>query len=415
MTEIKPFQGIVFDPQKVQDISAVISPPYDVMQEAERDRYWDKDEHNIVRIILGKENPGDNESDNKYSRASGFLSSWLADGILARDKAPTLYVYQQKFTYKKKAYTRKGFIGLLKLDHNGSVKVHENTFAKPKEDRLRLLRATQANTEPIFLTYRGDAASIPDQAPIIDIKDENSVTHRLWRVDDEAGVAEFCRDLLPVDFYIADGHHRYETSINYAKESKVSPSSGDPRNYVMAYFVEESDPGLLVLPIHRMLDISNEDVDLIMKTAKRYFLTVEIDTFEKIEKAVGHVLGFCSKKDGKLYMLKLRDTVAKDRIMKEKGREDVADLDVAILHSLLLDDVLEKYKGNADRTAVTYVHDEKEAIASVRKGKFNCAFLLKPTKVSQIMKIADKGGRMPQKSTFFYPKPYSGLIMRKFD
>ncbi|MFA5098549.1 MAG: hypothetical protein WC490_08035, partial [Candidatus Margulisiibacteriota bacterium] len=139
------------------------------------------------------------------------------------------------------------------------------------------------------------------------------------------------------------------------------------------------------------------------------------DSFEKVTKAVGHVFGFCNKKDGKLYMLKLRDTVAKDKIMKAKGKEDLAGLDVAILHSLLLDDVLEKYKGNIDHAAVSYTHDEKEAIAGVRKGKYKCSFLLNPTKVSQIMEIADKGGRMPQKSTFFYPKPCSGLILRKFE
>ncbi|MCX5749887.1 MAG: DUF1015 domain-containing protein [Candidatus Saganbacteria bacterium] len=413
MVEIKPFKGIIYDKEKVRDVSKVISPPYDVISEEEQEKYYSKDEHNIVRIILGKKTEHDNESENRYSRAAHFMQEWMNEGIFAEDDVPGLYVYEQQFTHKKTNYSRRGFIGLLRLDQKGSVKVHENTYSKPKEDRLLLMRACSANTEPIFVLYKGDEVSIPEEEPLFSAKDDNEVTHRFWRVTDEKAVSSFCKGFTDISAYIADGHHRYETALNYAKELKVNPDSANPHNYIMTYFVEEQDPGLLVLPIHRILNISDEDNDLIMKNAKRHFLVVEVDSFAKIEKAVGHVFGYFSRKDNKMYMFKLRDVVTKNRVMAEKGRQALAELDVAILHSLLIDDILDKYRDRKTETVITYSHDDAEAVAAVKKGKAVCAFLLNPTKISQIMSIADAGGRMPQKSTFFYPKPYSGLVMRK--
>jgi len=413
MVDIRPFRGITYNTKKVKDVSRVISPPYDVISQEEQDRLYLKDENNIVRIILGKQLPQDSESDNRYSRAAGFLEKWLKEDVLIEDGSPCLYVYEQEFTHRKMRYSRKGFIGLLKLDHRGAIKVHENTFSKPKEDRLLLMRATAANTEPIFVTYKGDEVSIPEDRPVIEVKDDAGAFHRLWRVCDEGAISSFCGSFDGINVYIADGHHRHETAVNYAKELKINPDSSNPHNYIMTYFVEEQDPGLLVLPIHRVLHITAEDNDLLLKNAKKYFLIVEVDSFAKIEKAAGHVFGYFSGKDNKLYMLKLRDVVSKDKIMLQKGRQDLSALDTAILHSLLIDDITDKYRDGRSEAVITYSHDDEEAVSAVRKGKAACALLLNPAKVKQIMDIADRGGRMPQKSTFFYPKPYSGLVMRK--
>jgi uncharacterized protein (DUF1015 family) len=213
--------------------------------------------------------------------------------------------------------------------------------------------------------------------------------------------------------YIADGHHRFETALSFAKDMGATPSSDAPHNFIMMYFTSSSDSGLLVLPIHRVVNIADEDIDTIMNAAKKYFLIVEIDSFERIERAVGHVFGFYSKKNDKLYMFKLRDAFAKDKVMKDRGKLDQKDLDVSILHTLLLDDILAKYKDKETCEVIVYTQDENEALNMAKKGKYNAAFLLRPTRLDQIMKAADEGLKMPQKSTFFYPKLYSGIVMRR--
>ncbi len=413
MARIVPFKGITYNPERHQDISSLVSPPYDVISQKDQDRLYFRNENNIVRIILGKDMPSDGDTDNRYTRAAGYLRSWLENGILSEDKTPCMYIYQQQFTHNGKKYSRKGFFGLVRLDEKGEVKFHENTYSKPKEDRMKLLKATQANTEPVFMIYKGYPVSLPETGPAISFLDESGCSHSLWRVEDKTEIADFSSDFEGKPVYIADGHHRFETAFKHARESNVDPNGTDPRNFCLSYFVEESDPGLLVLPTHRLLNIPEEDIELIKNTAKKYFLIVEIDSFDKISKAKGRVFGFFSRRDNKLYMLKLRDTVGKNRTMKAKGRADQSEIETAILHSLLLDDILDKHKGDHAREIISYSHDDKEALSSVRSGSHTCAFLLNPVPVSQIMGTADAGSRMPQKSTFFYPKVLSGLVMRR--
>ena len=414
MPHIIPFKGITFNTEKSTDISGLVCPPYDVLSPRDQDRYYSKNEHNIVRIILGKDLAADNEKDNRYTRAAGYLRSWLEEGFLFEDKNPSMYICQQQFVHKGRKYSRKGFFGLVRLDEKGEVKFHENTFQKPKEDRMKLIKAALANTEPVFMVYKGCPVSVPESEPVIRFTDDSDSSHSMWKVEDKSEIDDFCAEFEGKPVYIADGHHRFETAHKYARELNIDPNSSDPRNFVLAYFVEESDPGLLVLPTHRLLNISQEDIELLKNTAKKYFLMVEIDSFEKVVKAKGKVFGFFSRKENKLYMLKLRDVVAKNKTMKAKGRQDQAEIETAILHTLLLDDVLEKYKGEDTKDIISYSHDDKDAIASVRSGAHSCTFLLNPATVSQIMETANAGSRMPQKSTFFYPKVLSGLIMRRF-
>ncbi len=412
--EVRPFKGIFYNKKKVHDISSVISPPYDVISESEQERLYYASDRNYVRVVLGKQQHSDTPADNRYTRAAQFLNKWLEDGTLVEDEAKSLYIYEQEFVHKKRRFFRKGFLGLMKIEQSG-VKVHENTFKKHKDDRLQLMKATGANTEPIFVLYNGEDVAVPDTEPLICVKDDIGTVHRIWPVSEEEAVNEFIAQFKGKKTYIADGHHRYETAADYAAELKIKPGSKDQRNYILTYFVESQDSGLLVLPTHRVLNISAEDENIILNTAKKYFLNVEVDGFEKVERSPGHVFGFFSRRTGKMIMLKLRDVVAKEKIMSLKKQDALKDLDVAILHSLLLDDVLEKYKDKKTEDVIAYVHDENEAVSMVKKGKYSCAMLLKPAKVTQIMDIADRGGRMPQKSTYFYPKPYSGLVLRKFE
>lgn len=414
MAVIAPFKGITYNPEKFSDISSLVSPPYDVISQKDQDKYYLKNDYNIVRIILGKDMPNDNENSNKYTRASQYLKSWIEEKIFIEDKEPCMYVHSQQFEYKGKKYNRKGFFGIVRLDNSKTVKFHEQTYLKPKEDRMKLLKATQANTEPVFMIYKGFPVKIPETEPLFSFIDENGHHHALWRVTDLNSIEDFCSDFAEKSLYIADGHHRFETAFKYARDINIDPNSSDTRNFVLSFFVEESDPGLLILPTHRLLNISFEDIELIKSNAKRYFLIVEIDSFEKIEKSKGKVFGFFNRKDNKLFMFKLRDVIAKNKVMKSKGVENQSEIDTAILHNLLIDDVLEKYKTDGTKQVIGYSHDDKEVISLVRSGEYTCAFLLKPTTVSEIMKVADAEIKMPQKSTFFYPKILSGLVLRRF-
>lgn len=415
MAVIKPFRGLIYNKEKIHNHSKVICPPYDTISPQDQDKYYRMHEDNIVRIIFGKENSSDSDKDNKYLRAGLHLNSWISEYILTEEKDPAVYIYEQQFVYEEKHFIRRGFIALIKLEDNKTIRFHENTYQKPKEDRLALLKATKTNTELIFSLYEGHFADALEGETIFETTDENGMTHRLIRVADEKKIAHLTDSMKDRKIYIADGHHRFETAVDYARELNLSPTSDAPQNYLMMCFVSTSDSGLKVLPIHRAISLLDEDIDYIIKAARRYFLMVEIDSFEKIKKAVGQVYGFTSRKDGKLYMLKLRDTSSKMKIMKEKGREHLALIDAAVLHALLLDDIFEKYKNKKAEEYITYTHDAQEAISLVKKGQRSAAFLLNPVRVSKIIEVADLGERMPQKSTFFYPKLYSGIIMRKMD
>ncbi len=413
MATIAPFKGILYNKEKVRDISDLIAPPYDVIDEAERERLYARDENNIIRVILGKDHEGDNSSDNKYTRAAQFIKNGLAEGLLKEDREPCLYILEQEFSCRGAKLQRKGFFAVLKFDRERSAKPHENTYQKPKDDRLALLRATMTNTEPVFAFYDGELSWPVQSTLVFEARDAQGVIHRLKRVSDQAAIGALVSGMKKKNVYIADGHHRFETALSFAKDMGASSSSDAAHNYIMMYFTGASDSGLAVLPIHRILKVADEDIDSIMNAAKKYFLIVEIDSYERIERSVGHVMGFYSRKSDKLFMFKLRDAFAKDKLMKERGRLDQKDLDVSILHTLLLDDILAKHKDKETSEVIVYSHDEAEALNMAKKGRFNAAFLLRPTRIDQIIKAADAGLKMPQKSTFFYPKLASGLLMRK--
>ncbi|MFA5098005.1 MAG: DUF1015 domain-containing protein [Candidatus Margulisiibacteriota bacterium] len=413
MATISPFKGVLYNKEKIKDISALIAPPYDVIDEAEREKLYARDENNIIRVILGRDEEGDNPSDNRYTRAAQFIKSGLADGLFKEDQEPCLYMLEQEFTCRGTKRQRRGFFALLKFDRERSAKPHENTYQKPKDDRLALLRATMTNTEPVFGFYDGELPWPVQSVLVFEARDDQGVLHRLKRVSDKAAVSALVAGMKKKNVYIADGHHRFETALSFAKDMGASHSSDAPHNYIMMYFTGTSGSGLAVLPIHRILKLGDEDIDSIMNAAKKYFLIVEIDSYERIERSVGHVMGFYSKKLDKLFMFKLRDAFAKDRLMQERGRLDQKDLDVSILHTLLLDDILAKHKDKETSEVIVYSHDEAEALNMAKKGRYNAAFLLRPTGVDQIIKAADAGLKMPQKSTFFYPKLASGLLMRR--
>ncbi|MEK7377134.1 MAG: DUF1015 domain-containing protein, partial [Candidatus Margulisiibacteriota bacterium] len=300
MAIIAPFKAVLYNKEKVRDISLMISPPYDAIDLPVQEKLYAKDEHNIIRVILGKDEPLDNSSENKYTRAGQFIKNCLAEGILKEDDEPSIYILEQEFIARGIKYLRKGFFALLKFDKESSAKPHENTYQKAKDDRMALLRATMTNTEPVFAFYPGELAAEAEGVVIFEAGDDSGELCRLKRISDPGMIGSIVEVMKKKSVYIADGHHRFETALSFAKDMGALPGSDAPHNFVMMYFMSSCDRGLLVLPIHRVVKIADEDIDSIMKAAKKYFLIVEIDSFERIEKAVGHVLGFYSKKSDKL-------------------------------------------------------------------------------------------------------------------
>lgn len=394
MVEIFPFRGIRYSTSDIED---KVAPPYDIISEEMRDELYEKSPYNIVRLTLGKEFPTDDADDNRYLRARNFLKKWLEKGILIQSKKKAIYPYQIEYEFKGKKKVMNGFFALVKLDPDyKKIRAHEKTLSKPKEDRLRLMRACSANLEPIELLYPDKIAInelIKTGKEKIEVRAWNGI-NRLWEVTNEDIIKGLQEEFKEKILFIADGHHRYQTSINHWKE-------GGSR-YRMAIFVNMDDPGLEILPTHRMFDASTDNF---FEKAKNYFHIEKMD--------------FHSSDRGKEMMNEIRDKKCTFAlysgnghyfilILKDEVKEDYAKMpDVSVFHSLL-----EKMEISGD---IKYTRDEEEAISSVDEKKCRLALLLNPIKMEEFKSTALKGEYLPQKSTYFLPKMLSGLVFYSFD
>lgn len=422
---IRPFKAVVYNNKKIKDISKVIAPPYDIIPPDMQEKLYNIHDNNVVRLILGKVKESDTELDNRYTRAASFFRSWLKDNILVEDILPALYVYTQTYTYDGKKVDRIGFISLMELDlEDKKVLPHEKTLKAPKEDRLRLMRTVKANLSPIFMLYEDARHRVSNilkafskkTKPFIDVTID-SVRHRVWALADKDSIRKI-EDLMgKKDIFIADGHHRYETSKNFARElaeAGAPPDLIDNSKFFMAYFVELEEKSLLIMPTHRLIKnaggLSKEEI---LEKLGKYFTIEKLSTAGKLLARLGklkasHAFGMSLGGNG-LYALKLKD-FNKARTFMGKGSADWKSLDVSILHLFILQYVL----GISDEDDnIEFVKDPAEAFEGVDEGGFEMAFLLNPTKVTQVKKIAEHGEKMPRKATYFYPKPISGLVIRK--
>ena len=424
MPIVKPFKAIRYNKKKIKDLARVIAPPYDIIPEKMQDELYRKDPHNVVRLILNKITSKDTASDNRYTRSKRYFDSWLDKNILAQDDAESFYIYSQKYKQGKKDAEQAGFIGLMGLDLGGEEKVlpHENTLAAPKEDRLKLMRSVRANLSPIFILY--DDSKITKllksfcarNKAIIDVKWEG-VRHRVWKAGDPAVIRIIRSRMKAKSVFIADGHHRYEVAKIYSKEAQASSFPDwmkENSKYMMVYFVEADEKMLTVLPTHRVIkDLGNLGKDDIIGELKNYFHTEKVRGLDNIlpelhGSAAGHVFGMYLGK-GNFYVLKLKSTAASDAAIKDKPKEWKR-LGVSILHLFIFQHLL----GISDSDDnVEFLKDPADAVKAVDSDKFKAAFFLSPTKVSQVKRIAKLGERMPRKSTYFYPKPLSGLVINK--
>lgn len=426
MADIMAFKGMRFDTGKAGEIEELCCPPYDIISEEERLAFLAENENNIIRLELPK-------GENPYGDAAAVLKDWEEKGILVREDAPAIYVYEEEFTAYGKSGAVKGIVVRLRVEEfeKGVVLPHEFTLSKAKEDRLNLMKATNCNFSQIYGLYMDEehtSLNTVDEAskgtPDIELTDKGGVTHRLWIIKDEAVISKLVADFKDRKIYIADGHHRYETALNYrnyCRENGIS-KEGDAQDFQMIYLVDMEHPGLVVFPTHRLVrDLDEFDSDEVLCKCSKYFdieaftgtdnMEAELDAEDKMgKKAFGFYVG-----EGEWYKLTLKDVSVMDELLPELS-EVSRSLDVTVLHTLILEKIFGIDKANmAAQINLTYTKFFEEAISFVDSGKAQCSFVLNPTKVKEIRDVAAVGEKMPQKSTYFYPKMITGLVMNKLD
>ncbi|HUA15754.1 MAG TPA: DUF1015 domain-containing protein [Verrucomicrobiae bacterium] len=434
MAEILPFRALRYDLQRVT-ASQVVTQPYDKVTPAMQEGYYSASPYNLIRIILGRREAQDNTAHNVYTRAAAFGREWRAQGILRQDASPSLYVYSQTFsTPAGKSFERRGFIALGRVEDYSAKVVfrHEQTLAKPKADRLDLLRATRAHYEQLFLLYEDsgeiDARLNPGSAvaPTIDVTDEYGVAHRVWPISDATIIGEVQKMMRDKSLVIADGHHRYETALNYRDECRSAGQGGSdktaPHEFVMMTFVNLNDPGLLVLPTHRVVhSLSGFSADEFRNASRSLFEVEEVDPALDGARSAAMLREHGAKGAAILAVSASRAFVlhspkpAGSRLLAALSPRQQS-LDVVQLHKCLLEGVLRLSEESIrNQQNLSYLRDTGEALSQVRKGSANIAFLMNPCPVQQVRDIAFAGEVMPQKSTDFYPKLLSGLTAYALD
>lgn len=431
MAHIFPFNGILYNREKIQDLSLVTTPPYDIISEEEQDKYYGTYEYNIIRLILSKENPADKPEDNRYTRAACFLQEWLRVKVLIKDEEPSIYFYSQEYNLSGEEKIQKGFICILRLEDfskDSAILPHEETLAKSKNDRLRLLEACQANLSPIFGLYSDPDFHLEtllkehmNKPQIINIKDKDETIHKFWRVRNSDTIREIQEMLHYQKLYIADGHHRYETALAYRNNRRLHEQNFTGRetyNYIMIYLTNMDADGLTILPAHRTLrHIPHGKSDGWEKRMDEFFTRKEYSSYEEVSKVMKAssrktVLGMYY--EGRFQLLTLKDDGKYEKALAGKLLSPVhKSLDVTVVHSLLLDYILNSGE-KMEESNIAYVKDAENALKLVDDNKFALVVLLNPTRVEQVKAIASVGEKMPGKATYFYPKPLSGLVIHKF-
>lgn len=418
MAEIAPFRGVLYDTARV-DASRVLAPPYDVIDDADRARLAELDPHNCVRLILP-----DGEGDAKYPVAAAALEAWMGEGVLAQDDRPALYRYNQVFTSPELGpdpVTRRGFIAAVRL-HRFDERVilpHERTLKGPKIDRLKLMTACEAHFSQIFTLYSDPACAVDEvfapfeaRDPVIDGTTADGTQHLLWRVDDEAAIARVAQLLAAESLYIADGHHRYETML------ALRDQLGERAAFGTLFLANMSDPGLVVLPIHRLVhSVAGFSAAQIKAAAAEWFEVREVPgaaaDADRVRGALadagarGPTFAMVVPGSRDATLLTVKPGVALD------GPPSLATLDVSYLHTLVLERLLGIDRAALEaQTNITYVKDTQKTLDLLAAGEGQCAFLMNSTRAEQVRDVADAGECMPQKSTFFYPKIASGIVIR---
>lgn len=431
MANLKPFKGIRYNPEKAGDFATLISQPYDRVRHGLQEKYYDLNEYNVVRMIKGKEFEGDHVNENVYTRAQAFLSKWLAEGVLKHEEKPALYVYHQEFTLNGETIVRKAVIGALELARfeEGIVLPHEKTHDGPKMDRLMLTRATQAYYGNIFILYpdvQNKVDAILDTAvqrePDVDVRElfEKDVRQMLWVVTDKEVLAAVQAEFAPkTGLIIADGHHRYETAITYRDEQREKfPNAPEDAafNYLLVALVSMSNPGLTILPTHRLIfDYKQMSVDEILAKAAEYFTIEEVADRAALEAYMETKLGEMGRfgmvtKSG-VYALDLKSAAVMEELAPSRTKSWQT-LDASILHKLILEHIMGVTEAQVDAKAgIEYLREPDLGYEQAANEETAILFIVNATRMGQITACTADDEKMPQKSTDFYPKIVTGLAI----
>jgi uncharacterized protein (DUF1015 family) len=442
MADIFPFRAWRYDPQRVS-LPQVVTQPYDKISPQMQEHYYAVSPYNLVRIILGRPESGDNTEHNVYTRAADHFRDWRSRKILRQDLNPSIYAYSERFTPPGGGtpQERRGFIALGRIEDYAAKVVyrHEQTLAKPKADRLDLLRATRAHFELLFMLYEDSGeidsllAGTASTRPAIEVTDEYGVIHRVWQLSDARLIDSVRAQMRDKKLVIADGHHRYETALNYRDERRAAISANDsdpdprqaPHEFVVMTFVNVNSPGLLILPTHRVVHgMTSFSADAFRDSAQAFFDVEEVDPALDAARAAGMLrengiartvlLATTANRSFLLRTPRERKPAAAQVLSGVSARQQA--LDVVQLHKCLLEAVLKLSEESIrNQQNISYIRNADEALAQVRGGKANVAFLMNPCRVEQVRDIAFAGEVMPQKSTDFYPKLLSGLTIYALD
>ncbi len=428
MVDIVPFNGLRYNEEHAGPLSELIAPPYDVIRPDMQEELYSRNPYNVVRLILGKQYEDDNEANSRYTRSAKDFADWQTQGILKDDAERSIYVYSQEYTFNGKTHNRIGFFARVKLEDfsEGNICPHEFTLAKAKKDRAQLIRACRANFSPVFSLFSdpkgaidGTLAKIIQQPPLTEI-DEDSVIHRMWRVSDPDTLRFLSESFKDKKVYIADGHHRYETSLAYHKEHGAEvPDSA----HVMMFLTNLDAQSLAIYPTHRQLKCPKPFTrDHCIQQLQPYF---EVEPLPKgqsadqltarLEKAGKDGIAFCAYLgQGEALLMKLRDINNVVPFMGDDANE-LKVLDVYQLHTLVLRELLGIDTRNPEHQQyITYNVLTAEAMTNVDAGAFDLVIFMNATRMDQVRELAEKGVRLPQKATYFYPKLLSGLVINRF-
>ena len=435
MAEIRPFRGVHYNQLLVNDLAAVICPPYDIISPQMQSELYQQSERNFVRLESAQELLGDTATENKYTRSAAILAQWLKQGILEVDETPAIYLHNHHFSHQGKEYRCRGIIARVRLEEwdRMVIRPHEGTLTEPKGDRLNLLWVLQANTSAILALFEDQGQHIASlltaqeqSKPIISFSTADGERHNIWAITEAEVINQIAGGLLTQPLYIADGHHRYESALAYQRERRAYSSvvSGDEGfNFVMMKLVDFADTGLIILPPHRLVrGVAKSTLDVLLANLKLFFEIEELslsmpDIWQRVDDLLTEEIGqvklilFGLTREHFL-LLRLRDVDTTSQMMPYFHSDLYKRLDVSIVDHVIMEELLGLSR-DREEASLAYSYDRQDAVNKVLHQEYQLAFLLNPVRASVIKAIADAGDRMPRKSTYFYPKMPSGLIFNR--
>jgi uncharacterized protein (DUF1015 family) len=433
MAEVQPFYGVRYNKSIAKDLSAVICPPYDIITPQMEEELYRRSPYNFIRIEHGRQLPQDSTIDNKYTRSANTMEEWLKQKVFVADETPTIYLHDQYFIYSGREYKRRCLVARVRLEewHKNIIRPHEGTLAEAKSDRISLLWALRANTSPILVMFEDQEQYISSLVnaqelgkTIINIEGYDTERHKVWPITKSQVIDDICGFFAEKPLYIADGHHRYESALIYQREQRTvcSMVSEDRAfNYTLMSLVDFDDPGLVILPPHRLIRGMPSSKLVGLEDKLRTFFDIEEmpmslpDIWSRVDRLMTDEseirLFLFGLSDKNLLLLTLRDFASASKMIPYFHSALYKRLDVSIVDHVILEELLGL--SSEDEIKISYNYDHRDAVKQVLKQEHQLAFIISPIHSRRIKDISDAGDRMPRKSTYFYPKLPSGLVLNR--